>query len=152
LFTEEGKDDYLYMEQYVMLGNFQRDPDRFEMVEQQVRDFVGWADGTSEEARQFRVQREVYEEHLAELEALRSPPEEGSASRRFFGRSNRPVVPATFSPQVQRQIEDLKAQLEQERVEFERTTTTYLGRLDRIMSASENAAMLVDYFQTDRIY
>ena len=152
LFTEEGKDDNLYMEQYVMLGNFQRDPDRFEMVEQQVRDFVGWADGMSEEARQLRAQREIYEEHLGELEALRSTPEEVPAGRRFFGRSNRPAAPATYSPEAQRQIEERKARLDQEREQLERTTTTYLARLDRIMAAPENASMLVGYFQTDRVY
>jgi hypothetical protein len=29
LFTEDGRDDYLNAEQYVMLGNYERDPDRF---------------------------------------------------------------------------------------------------------------------------
>src|SRR5271157_3547211 len=29
LFTEEGRDDYLNAEHYVMLGNYERDPDRF---------------------------------------------------------------------------------------------------------------------------
>ena len=32
LFTEDGKDDYLNAEQYVMLGNFERDPDRFQRI------------------------------------------------------------------------------------------------------------------------
>lgn len=32
LFTEDGKDDYLNAEHYVMLGNYERDPDRFQMM------------------------------------------------------------------------------------------------------------------------
>jgi hypothetical protein len=34
LFTEEGKDDYLNAEHYVMLGNFERDPDRFHIMQE----------------------------------------------------------------------------------------------------------------------
>lgn len=34
LFTEDGKDDYLNAEQYVMLGNFERDPDRFQRIQE----------------------------------------------------------------------------------------------------------------------
>src|SRR4051812_18743718 len=32
LFTEDGRDDYLNAEQYVMLGNYERDPDRFQRM------------------------------------------------------------------------------------------------------------------------
>lgn len=32
LFTEDGHDDYLNAEHYVMLGNYERDPDRFETM------------------------------------------------------------------------------------------------------------------------
>jgi hypothetical protein len=32
LFTEEGHDDYLNAEHYVMLGNYERDPDRFQTL------------------------------------------------------------------------------------------------------------------------
>ncbi len=32
VFTEEGRDDYLNAEHYVMLGNFQRDPDRYDLI------------------------------------------------------------------------------------------------------------------------
>ncbi len=32
VFTEEGRDDYLNAEHYVMLGNFQRDPDRYDLM------------------------------------------------------------------------------------------------------------------------
>lgn len=33
LYTEDGRDDYLNAEQYVMLGNYDRDPDRFETMQ-----------------------------------------------------------------------------------------------------------------------
>ncbi len=40
LFTEDGSDTYLNAEHYVMLGNFDRDPDRFSNVRRVVRDFM----------------------------------------------------------------------------------------------------------------
>lgn len=40
IFTEDGRDDYLNAEQYVMLGNYERDPDRFETVVEIARDFL----------------------------------------------------------------------------------------------------------------
>ena len=40
LFTEDGRDDYLNAEQYVMLGNYERDPDRFETMQAIASDFL----------------------------------------------------------------------------------------------------------------
>ncbi len=40
IFTEDGCDTYLNAEHYVMLGNFDRDPDRFSNVRRIVRDFL----------------------------------------------------------------------------------------------------------------
>jgi hypothetical protein len=40
IFTDEGRDDYLNAEHYVMLGNYDRDPDRFEMLDEIARDFL----------------------------------------------------------------------------------------------------------------
>ena len=40
LFSEDGSDTYLNAEHYVMLGNFDRDPDRFSNVRRVVRDFL----------------------------------------------------------------------------------------------------------------
>jgi hypothetical protein len=34
LFTEDGRDDYLNAEHYVMLGNYERDPDRFQTLQE----------------------------------------------------------------------------------------------------------------------
>lgn len=40
LFTEDGRDDFLNAEQYVMLGNYERDPDRFETLQAIGCDFL----------------------------------------------------------------------------------------------------------------
>src|ERR1700722_16717552 len=39
-FVESGKDDTLFLEQYVLLGNYVRDPDRFETVDSILIDFL----------------------------------------------------------------------------------------------------------------
>jgi len=40
LYTEDGRDDFLNAEQYVMLGNYERDPDRFETMQAIACDFL----------------------------------------------------------------------------------------------------------------
>lgn len=40
LFTDDGKDDYLNAEQYVMLGNYERDPDRFQRMQEFAMAFI----------------------------------------------------------------------------------------------------------------
>ena len=40
LYTEDGRDDFLNAEQYVMLGNYDRDPDRFETMQAIACDFL----------------------------------------------------------------------------------------------------------------
>ncbi|MBI4479672.1 MAG: hypothetical protein HY651_06585 [Acidobacteria bacterium] len=151
IFAEEGKDDYLYMEQYVMLGNFQRDPDRFEVVEQQVREFLEWADVHSPEARRWRTLQETCEAHRSQLERLRGQPEEQAPSRRFFQRPGRAAAPAIPPNELREQTTALAAQLEKQSEELQEVATAYSARLDRIIAAPENAALLVDYFQTEQL-
>jgi hypothetical protein len=40
LFTEEGRDDFINAEHYVMLGNFERDPDRFHTMREVATEFL----------------------------------------------------------------------------------------------------------------
>ncbi len=40
LYTDDGRDDYLNAEQYVMLGNYERDPDHFETMQAIACDFL----------------------------------------------------------------------------------------------------------------
>jgi hypothetical protein len=40
VFTEDGRDDYLNAEHYVMLGNYERDPDRFQTMQEIAGQFL----------------------------------------------------------------------------------------------------------------
>jgi class 3 adenylate cyclase len=52
LYTEDGRDDYLNAEQYVMLGNYERDPDRFETMQSIACDFLRALQVSSVEAEE----------------------------------------------------------------------------------------------------
>jgi hypothetical protein len=45
-FVENGRDDLLFLEQYVLLGNYQNDPDRFEAFQALLLDFLHHAVAT----------------------------------------------------------------------------------------------------------
>jgi hypothetical protein len=49
LYTEDGRDDHLNAEQYVMLGNYERDPDRFATMQAIASDFVRSLQGVEDE-------------------------------------------------------------------------------------------------------
>ncbi|HVZ60027.1 MAG TPA: hypothetical protein VG892_04510 [Terriglobales bacterium] len=40
VFTEDGRDDHVNAEQYAMLGKYERDPDRFQMIDAITREFL----------------------------------------------------------------------------------------------------------------
>jgi hypothetical protein len=63
LYTEDCRDDYLNAEQYVMLGNYDRDPDRFETMQSIACDFM----------RALEVSEEADEA----LDALLNAPDNG---------------------------------------------------------------------------
>ena len=149
LFTEDGKDDYLYLEHYLMLGNFQRDLDRFELVDQEVRSFLEWADSHSEESQQYHSQQAACAELGARLEALRKQQQELSGKRGFFtlaGKGTPGVTPETLAEEVVSR----EAELQQRMESFRPLADSYSARLDQIVSAPENAFLLADFLQTEQ--
>jgi len=148
VFTEDGKDDFLYLEHYIMLGNFQRDPDRFELVDQQVRSFVEWADAHSEESRQYQEQKAALGEATARVESLYKQ-QELSGKRSFFSRGGKgtgesssedlATGAALAEQESQRQLES-----------FRLAEHSYSARLDQIVSAPDNALLLADLAQTEQ--
>lgn len=148
LFTEDGKDDFLYLENYVMLGNFQRDPDRFELVDQQVRSFVEWADGHSDESRQYRARQTALSEASARLETLRKQIET-SGKRGFFSLGGKGTAEVTLEA-LAAEIASAEDQFQQALESFRLVEHTYAARLDQIVSAPDNAQLLVDFGQTEQ--
>ena len=87
LLTEDGRDDHIAAEHYVMFGNFERDPDRFHPVLQLAREFMrsaGFASsGTGAES---------------EIDALLMAPE--NVSEMFGGNNGGPTSEKSKSQQV----------------------------------------------------
>ncbi|MBI3895337.1 MAG: hypothetical protein HY313_05350 [Acidobacteria bacterium] len=149
IFTEDGKDDFLYLEHYIMLGNFQRDPDRFEVVDEQVRKFLEWADAHSPESEQFRKEREVYVELRNQLEQLRQQQEEQGTSRGLFFWSGKNAE-ANAPERLAEGIVSLEAQLQDRLESFNLISSSYTARLDQILAAPKNAGLLIDFLETER--
>jgi hypothetical protein len=90
LFVEAGNDDFVFLDHYVLLGNFSRDPDRFEDFDELlldlVRDFV-IVDDNAEELSQAKISHEELMEQARELRAdlVRLEEEQEELRRKLEG-------------------------------------------------------------------
>ena len=72
LFVENGNDDHLFLEHYVLLGNFVNDPDRFEIFDGILLDFVRDLILTGDDADESSKARKAHERLLEQARQLRS--------------------------------------------------------------------------------
>jgi len=155
LFVENGSDDHLFLEHYVLLGNFMNDPDRFDVFDSTlldfVRDFVLGADNSDdvsrarksherllEQARLLRSELERIDEELKELSGR------GDGSSDSFPRlfKRRPAVSAEAhgeAADLRRKYESLERNLEELGPEIESAKQ----RLDFL--AEQNRNRVGDY-------
>jgi len=169
LFVESGNDDHLFLQHYVLLGNFVNDPDRFDVFDHLLLDFVRdfvLADSDSEE---LSKSRKAYERLMEQARQLRSELERiEDEQRELSSRSGTgdDVFPWLFkrksssSAESQSELENLRkkfASLEQnleelgppidaakQRLDF--LTSEYQSRLGGYLNQPENARRL---FGTD---
>ncbi|MGH9748246.1 MAG: hypothetical protein ACRD59_19290 [Candidatus Acidiferrales bacterium] len=82
LFVESGNDDHLFLQHYVLLGNFVNDPDRFDVFDNLLLDFVRdfvLADSDSEE---LSKSRKIHERLMEQARLLRSELERNEEEQR----------------------------------------------------------------------
>jgi len=72
LFVDGGNDDYVLLEHYVLLGNFLNDPDRFEVFDSLMLDFVRDFIVPDENAEELSAARKTHERLLERARSLRS--------------------------------------------------------------------------------
>src|SRR5271154_5494115 len=72
LFVEGGNDDHFFLEHYVLLGNFVNDPDRFEIFDALLLDFVRDFILASDNADDLSKARKAHERLLEQARLLRS--------------------------------------------------------------------------------
>ncbi len=72
LFVEGGNDDHLFLEHYVLLGNFMNDPDRFDVFDALLLDFVREFVLTGDNVEELGKARKTHERLLEQARLLRS--------------------------------------------------------------------------------
>lgn len=165
LFVEGGRDDALYLEHYVLVGNFVRDEDRFETFEALLLEFLRDSVLAEAQGDELATATKSYEElsskvlstgtQLAELEARRADlgrALEGGEGllARIRGRRDPSEVRAELADVESRfnflrqKLEQLTPQLEESKGRVEFLTEAYRSRLGEFLNDPNNAKRLFD--------
>jgi class 3 adenylate cyclase len=166
VFLDGGKDDVFFLEHYVLLGNYVRDPDRFEAMDELFQDFLrdsGVAitqDTVYTEATQAHTTvlgtAQAMRDEIANLseqrEGLRKRLERGdSFLNKFLNSSDPSDLKASLSDVEARlrhqelKLEEFGRQVEASRQKLEFLTKDYKGRLGDYLNDPENAKRLFGY-------
>jgi len=159
LFVENGNDDHLFLEHYVLLGNFMNDPDRFDVFDTLLLDFIAefvHDEADTEELSKARktLERLIEQARLLKSEIVRIEEERQELSARAgddgFPRlfKRRPATPGSRvelddlrrkSESLENNLEELAPQIEaaQQRVEF--LSEEYRSRLGDYLNEPANA-------------
>jgi hypothetical protein len=169
LFVENGNDDHLFLEHYVLLGNFVNDPDRFEIFDSLLLDFVRDFILAGDNADDLSKARKSHERLLEQARLLRSElarieQEIEEASSRsgdgdglfpsFFKRKGS----ANPSPEskgelanlqrkfdsLEKSLEELSPPIEQAKQRMDFLVEEYRGRLGDYLNRPQNARCLFE--------
>ena len=163
-FVEGGRDDTLFLEHYVLLGNYSRDLDRLEIVDAHFQDFLredvlGAQNSPMSESRSRHTQlansaietRTLLAALEAERDALARRVERGGGMLARVGlgadtvrlRSAIEELELRMAP-LQRQIETLGPEIETAKTKADFLAAEYKGRLGDYLNEPENARRLLD--------
>jgi len=166
VFLDGGKDDFYFLEHYVLLGNYSRDPDRLEAMDALFQDFLKEAgirvapDTTpakgAEEYRALFAEAERMRGEIASLEEqrenLRKRLEKGDGLlNKFLSSTADPAeVKASLTDvenrlrHFQKALEDLGPRLDRAKKQAEFVQKDYEGKLGDYLNEPENARKLFD--------
>jgi hypothetical protein len=169
LFVENGNDDHLFLEHYVLLGNFVNDPDRFEIFDSLLldfmRDFILAGDNADDLSKARKAHERLLEQaRLLKSELARIEQEIEEASSRagegdglfpsFFKRKGNPTPSPESKGEIanlQRKFDSLEKSLEElsppieaakQRMDF--LVEEYRGRLGDYLNRPQNARCLFE--------
>jgi|HubBroStandDraft_2_1064218.scaffolds.fasta_scaffold21438_2 hypothetical protein len=164
-FVENGKDDVLYLEQYVMLGNYIRDQDRFETFDAVFLDFlrenVVAGDRGDDLNDSWREHQKLVDAAVAnKAEIARLAEERDTLARKLerseslMGRVGFGSDPATLRASItdvekrlrhaRRKLEEISPRIEATRGEADYQAKQYQERLGDFLNQTENARRLFD--------
>jgi hypothetical protein len=165
IFLEGGKDDIFFLEHYVLLGNYVRDPDRFEAMDELFQELLREAglaisqDPAYTEANQAHAalldQSQAMRAEIANLEAQRE------STRKKLERGDNflnKFLSSTDPSNLKASLNDIEARLKHQEVKLEEIgpeidaakqkldffTKDYKGRLGDYLNEPENAKRLFD--------
>lgn len=166
LFAEGVRDDFICLEHYVLLGNFQRDLDRFETVDGLFFEFLRDSVSAGERGDEVRQAMKKHEDQAARaleirtevfrLEEERQKLVEGFAGgegliSRVFGRSSDPAeLRAQLSDvekrhaHLQQTLATIGTELEIAKSRADFLTAEYQSRLGEYLNQPDNARRLFD--------
>jgi hypothetical protein len=165
IFLDGGKDDFYFLEHYVLLGNYARDPDRFEAMDALFQEFLGEAGvelpqepPASKAMEGFRALSAEAENARAEIVSLeeqqvglRKKLERGDGLLNKFLSSTDPADLRTSLGEVEKRITALQTKLEGLAQQMECATQQadfvnmdYQGKLGDYLNEPENARHLFD--------
>jgi hypothetical protein len=164
-FLDGGKDDFYFLEHYVLLGNYARDPDRFEAIDALFQEFLKEAGveppeetATGKSGQSYRELSKEAEKARAELtsfeeqrDGLRKKLERGDGLLNKFLNSANPAELRASLSQTEKRIKELKGKLEllSPQIENSKLQTDFASRetqikLEDYLNEPENARRLFD--------
>ncbi|HEV8384258.1 MAG TPA: hypothetical protein VGQ11_05245 [Candidatus Acidoferrales bacterium] len=165
LFAEGPRDDFICLDFYVLLGNFQRDLDRFEAVDALFIEFLRASVSAGERGEEVRAAMKKHEELAARaleirtevirLEEERQKLVEGLSGgegllSRVFGRSDPAELRAQLSDvekrhaHLQQKLDAMGTELEAAKSRADFLNEEYQNKLGEFLNQPENARRLFD--------
>ena len=169
VFLDGGKDDLFFLEHYVLLGNYARDPDRFEAMDALFQDFlkeVGFESpqaGTSPSANENHKRLASEAERIrgeittveSERDALRKKLDGGGLLNKFINSSDPSEVKLSLTQAEKRisalheNLAKLGPQLELAEQQADFANKDIQGKLGDFLNEPENAKRLFDASAAD---
>jgi class 3 adenylate cyclase len=165
VFLDGGKDDVYFLEHYVLLGNYSRDPDRFESMDALFQELLGetglgegYDPGSVEAAQAHSALLQLAESCQADISNLEEQRETvrrklgrgDSFLNKFLGSDDPANLKASLSDIEMRlehqklKLEELAPQIDAAKQKLDFFSKDYKGRLGDYLNEPENAKRLFD--------
>ncbi len=165
IFLDGGKDDTYFLEHYVLLGNYARDPDRFEAMDALFQEFLSHAGVVVPQDPAFQEAEKAHAEAIHEAQVMRDEianlEEQKELLRKrldrsdsFLNRFRAPADPADIKASLndvelrlkhqQFKLEEFGPILEAARQRLDFFHKDHKGRLGDFLNDPENARRLFD--------
>ncbi|HMI54538.1 MAG TPA: hypothetical protein VK525_23735 [Candidatus Saccharimonadales bacterium] len=165
VFLDGGKDDVYFLEHYVLLGNYARDPDRFEAMDELFQEFVRGSGIAVSQDPGFMEATQAHNGVLQQAEAIRAEivnlEEQRESTRKKLERGDsflNKFMSAGDPADLKASLNDIELRLKHQECKLEEFgpqvdaskqrldffTKDYAGRLGHYLNEPENARRIFD--------